>query len=304
MATIDDYDIGQVLGRGGFAVVYRARRRTTGQEVALKISEKSKMIQLGMLDRVKNEIKIHHALKHPNVVRFYRCFEDKVNVYLVLELCTGGNMFRYLKDNGPLSEESAVAIIRQLIQGIEYIHSNGIIHRDLKLSNILIDNASPSISAASSGGTGSPAGNAGVSPNTGMDGAVLLGPVVKVCDFGLAVKVEHPDEEHYTLCGTPNYIAPEVASQQAHSYPADLWSIGCLFYSMVVGTPPFEQPGGVKDTLQKIITGAYEEPVDVISPDGLSFLRSLLQLVSYLTRWAITKYCFMVDTIHYCAVML
>jgi len=86
-------------------------------------------------------------------------------------------------------------------------------------------------------------------------------------DFGLAVQMEHPDEEHFTICGTPNYIAPEVASQQAHGPPADLWSVGCLFYSLVTGSMPFEHAGGVRETLQNIVTGEYEIPCG-ISDDG------------------------------------
>jgi serine/threonine protein kinase len=89
--------------------------------------------------------------------------------------------------------------------------------------------------------------------------------------------VEHPDEEHFTICGTPNYIAPEVASQLAHGTPADLWSVGCLFYSLVTGSMPFEHAGGVRDTLQKIIAGEYEKPSGV-SEDGIHYRK---QLFSY-----------------------
>lgn len=248
--SLDDYDLGQQIGKGGFATVYRARQRSNGKDVAIKVTRKDTITDAAMMDRVKNEIIIHRKMKHRNIVSFLGCFEDDMNVYIVLELC-GGNLFHYLKEYGPLTESQAVTVIQQLICALEYIHCQGIVHRDLKLSNILL---------------------------TGDDTDAGEHICIKVCDFGLAVQKEHPDEEHYTLCGTPNYIAPEVASQRAHGYPADLWSVGCLFYTLVVGAPPFEQ-GDVKDTLERIISGVYTES-DKISADGKHFLRSLLHLVS------------------------
>lgn len=249
--TLDDYDLGQQIGKGGFATVYRARHRAKGTEVAIKVTRKDAITDAAMMERVKNEIIIHRKLKHRNIVAFLGCFEDSLNVYIVLELC-GGNLFHYLKERGPMSESTAVVVIQQLISALECIHNQGIVHRDLKLSNILLTNHGP-----------------------GVDEELTI----KVCDFGLAVQRQHPDEEHYTLCGTPNYIAPEVAAQRAHGYPADLWSVGCLFYTMVVGAPPFEQ-GDVKETLEKIISGVYTES-DKISEEGHHFLRSLLHLVGF-----------------------
>jgi polo-like kinase 4 len=263
MPSIRDYDIGQLLGRGGFASVHRARQRSTGKDVAIKIVVKARMTEPGMMDRIKNEIRIHSKLRHPNVVSFTGCFEDEHCVYMVLELCSHGNMFRYLKVNGPLSETLAVKVIQQLINALDYIHANGVVHRDLKLSNILL--------------TGDMANNSHGQCDFSPD-------LVKICDFGLAFQKEHPDEEHFTLCGTPNYIAPEVVSQQSHGYPADLWSVGCLFYSMVVGTPPFER-GDVKDTLRRIVSGEYRDPSS-LSVDGVDFLRSLLHLVSIYSTYS------------------
>lgn len=284
MPSIDDYDIGQLLGKGGFACVYRARHRISGDNVALKVIAKSIAVvattgghdaAVNSINRVKNEILIHSQLRHRNIVRFMGCFEDDHNVYMILELCNYGNMFQFLRRNGPLSETIAVVVIQQLILALEYIHEHGVVHRDLKLSNILL--ARPDIN---------------ISSNSSDSDYENDKSFIKICDFGLAIKKEHPDEEHYTLCGTPNYIAPEIASQHAHGYPADLWSIGCLFYSLVVGTPPFEKEkkgsrdedsahgNDVKDTLQRILSGEYHEPVDKLSPTGVLFLRSLLHLVS------------------------
>lgn len=248
MASIGDYDIGQLLGRGGFAVVYRARDRKTNADVAVKVIDRAAMLDKGALARIVNEIKVHRLLKHDKIVAMRNCFESDTHIFIVMELCSYGNLFRYLKQHGPLSEQDASTVIRQLLDALDYLHSRGIVHRDLKLSNILLS----------------------CDPSQQLH--------IKVCDFGLAVQLQHPDEEHYTLCGTPNYIAPEVASQQAHSYPADLWSVGCLFYSLVVGSPPFEQ-GDVKETLRNILSGKYAEPT-TLSCSALDFLRKLLHLVS------------------------
>lgn len=250
MSSIDEYDLGQPLGRGAFATVYRARNRKSGKAVAIKVCERPPHDDQNWEMRMKNEISIHSQLRHPNVVALFNCFEDNTRVYLVLELCEGGNLYQCLRENGPLGEQLAIPIIQQLTNALNCIQSHGIMHRDLKLSNILLTGDLHD-------------------PNT----------IVKLCDFGLACRKEHPDEEHFTFCGTPNYIAPEIVSNNSHDLPADLWSLGCLFYTMVVGFPPFERDEK-EEIFMRIKTGIYEEPTDVMSENGLILLRSLLELVS------------------------
>eukprot|EP01041_Mallomonas_annulata_P006484 gene6484-13089_t len=239
--TIDDYDMGQLLGKGGFATVYRARSRINMEEVAMKIIDKERMVELKMADRIISEVRIQKSLAHESIVRLLDYFEDEKCVYMILELCSNGNIYKYLKCNGPLLESSAAKIIHQLLIALQYMQCKGIIHRDLKLSNILFDD--------------------------NMN--------IKICDFGLAIQIAHPDEEHYTLCGTPNYIAPEIAAQQSHSFPADLWSVGCLFYSIVTGYAPFEEVE-INDTLQRVLNGEYSIP-DHLSNDAQDFIKCLLQ---------------------------
>lgn len=181
---IDDFDVGQELGKGGFAVVYRARVRSTGQEVALKVVDKHRACEHlssnatsggvageeagGGLElacaRVANEVRLHWGLKHPAVVELLEFFEDERFVYLVLELCGGGDLYRRLRESrrgavagGPLDEREAAGYMGQLLAGLQYLHESGVMHRDLKLSNLLLSE----------------------------DGRRL-----RIADFGLAVKLE------------------------------------------------------------------------------------------------------------------
>ena len=225
--------------------MFRARSKKSNQEVAIKFISKNKLSDDdAMCDRVRNEIKIHSQLEHHRIVKLMEYFEDENYVYMVLELCINGNLFKRIKSVGKLNETQSAKYSFQLLEAIQYLQNNfGVIHRDLKLSNILLD------------------GNFNL----------------KLCDFGLATQLGHPDEEHFTICGTPNYIAPEVASQQAHGFPVDLWSLGCLLFAMLTGKPPFEQ-GGVQETLRCIVIGEYDMPAH-ISELAKGFLNLLLNLV-------------------------
>ena len=247
--AMDQYDINQLLGRGGFAEVYSARCRVTGQQVAIKLVDKDKMREAGIIDRVGNEVKIHSTLEHVNIVRHMHSFEDEHYFYIVMEQCESGNLYKYLKRNGALPERVAAGIIRQVLEAVVYMHLKGVVHRDLKLSNILLS----------------------------MGGGREEIPHVSLCDFGLAVRLEHPDEEHFTLCGTPNYIAPEVVSKRAHGFPADLWSVGCLFYFLVSGAPPAEQVD-VKDILARFLAmNEQNERTSELSHGALDFMQCLLK---------------------------
>ena len=277
MTSISDYDIGGLLGKGGFASVYKSRSRKTGEEVAIKIISQSKK------PVAANEIAIHSQCRHSNIIQFRNSFEDEDNIYLILDCCRI-NLFKYLKSQTQvLSEFSAGFVIKQILQAVQYLHAQGIIHRDIKLSNILIQEVN------------------GVEEESGRERIHVV-----LCDFGLAIQLSHPDEEHFTLCGTPNYIPPEMAKQSSYSFPADLWAAGCLFYSLITGTPPFDQAGKIptnfnlfclstnsshylallsqgpeslQATLRSIVHGSFNVPIE-ISSQALSFLNCLLHLVS------------------------
>ncbi|XP_042540744.1 serine/threonine-protein kinase PLK4 isoform X1 [Dipodomys spectabilis] len=239
---IEDFKVGNLLGKGSFAGVYRAESIQTGLEVAIKMIDKKAMYKAGMVQRVQNEVKIHCQLKHPSILELYNYFEDNNYVYLVLEMCHNGEMNRYLKNRRkPFSENEARHFMYQIITGMLYLHSHGILHRDLTLSNLLL--------------------------TRNMN--------IKIADFGLATQLKMPHEKHYTLCGTPNYISPEIATRSAHGLESDVWSLGCMFYTLLIGRPPFDTDT-VKNTLNKVVMADYEMPT-FLSKEAKDLIHQLLR---------------------------
>lgn len=195
-----------------------------------------------MTDRVRQEVAIHARLKHPSILTLFTFFEDSNYVYLVLELAHNGALHRYLVDKQKtLTEFEAANILSQVVSGLQYLHSNNIMHRDMSMSNLLLT-------------------------------ATMH---VKIADFGLATQLDqHFESKHTTLCGTPNYISPEVASRASHGLPTDVWGLGCLLYTLLVGRPPFDT-NGVKSTLTQVVIGNYTIP-DHISAEARDLIQRLL----------------------------
>ncbi|GCC33026.1 hypothetical protein chiPu_0011492, partial [Chiloscyllium punctatum] len=207
----------------------------------IKIDKKA-MHKVGMVQRVRNEVEIHCQLKHPSILELYNYFEDDNYVYLVLEMCHNGEMSRYLKNRkATFSEDEARHFMHHIVTGMLYLHSHGILHRDLTLSNLLL--------------------------TSDMN--------IKIADFGLATQLKMPNEKHFTMCGTPNYIAPEIATHSAHGLESDVWSLGCMFYTFLVGKPPFDTDT-VKHTLNKVMLADYKMPT-FISNEAQDLIYQLLR---------------------------
>ncbi|XP_072546531.1 serine/threonine-protein kinase PLK4 [Salminus brasiliensis] len=239
---IEDFKVLTLLGKGSFACVYRAKSVNTGLEVAIKMIDKKAMHKAGMVQRVINEVEIQCRLKHPSILELYNYFEDSNYVYLVLEMCHNGEMSRYLKDRKkPFTEDEVRLFMHQIVKGMLYLHTHGIMHRDLTLSNLLLTSSRN----------------------------------IKIADFGLATQLKLPSEKHFTMCGTPNYISPEVATRSAHGLESDVWSLGCMFYAFLTGRPPFDTDT-VKHTLSKVVLGDYQMPTHV-SAEAQDLIRQLLQ---------------------------
>ncbi|SCV67638.1 BQ2448_5249 [Microbotryum intermedium] len=173
------------------------------------------------------EIKIHQAMKHTNILSFEHCFEDEANVYMQLELCSNGSLLDLLRKRRRYTEPETRFYLVQLIGACHYMHSNSVIHRDLKLGNLMLD--------------------------AEMN--------LRVGDFGLAALVKFPGERKKTICGTPNYIAPEILfdTTNGHSFEVDIWSLGVIMYTLLVGKPPF-QTKEVKNIYLRIKELNYEFP--------------------------------------------
>lgn len=231
------------LGEGGFARVYQVRD-SRNNHLACKVVTKSSLKTKKAKTKLYAEIKIHKALDHCNIVRFVDCFEDEENVYMTLELCPNGSLMSMLHRRRVFTEPEARFFMIQLIGACHYMHTHQVIHRDLKLGNLFLD--------------------------TDMN--------IKVGDFGLAALIESPGERKKTICGTPNYIAPEVLFDTAngHSFEVDTWSIGVILYTFVVGRPPF-QTKDVKEVYQRIRDNQYEFPPNRdVSLDARELVQEIL----------------------------
>ncbi|KAJ3158441.1 Serine/threonine-protein kinase plk4 [Geranomyces michiganensis] len=244
-SKIEDYEIGEMLGRGGFGFVHRAISKsagTYGREVAIKMIDKRLMKAANMSRRVANEVEVHWQLHHPSILELYNYFEDHSFVYLVMEICQNGELYQYIHHRKcPLTEPEARGVVAQVVRGLLYLHAHGIIHRDLKLSNLLL--------------------------TENLD--------VKIADFGLAVKLNELDGEQKTMCGTPNYISPEIVSRLPYGLTSDVWSLGCMVVTLLTGKPPFESKA-VKSTLDKVTRVEYTLPAN-LSPDVRDLVHRLLQ---------------------------
>mmetsp|Transcript_3180 Transcript_3180/g.3083 ORF Transcript_3180/g.3083 Transcript_3180/m.3083 type:complete len:166 (-) Transcript_3180:272-769(-) len=157
-------------------------------------------------------MEIMSRIDHPNIVKLHRLFEDDSTYALVMELMTGGEVFDYIVDRDHLSEQEAAALIRPIIDAINYCHHLGIIHRDLKPENLLLSSKDPSKA------------------------------VVKISDFGLA-RYLSTNSLAETSCGTIGYFAPEILGNKKYGHECDSWSIGVILYIMLCGYPPFWDDG-------------------------------------------------------------
>ncbi|BEJ14590.1 hypothetical protein CspHIS471_0403570 [Cutaneotrichosporon sp. HIS471] len=231
------------LGEGGFARVYEVVDDEHDHK-AVKVVNKSNIKTKRNKTKLWAEIKLHQMLKHPNIVRFDECFEDGENVYMVLELCDHGSLMDLLRRRKRYTEAEARFYLVQLIGACQYMQDTNVIHRDLKLGNLFLDR--------------------------NMN--------VKVGDFGLAALIENPGDRKKTICGTPNYIAPEVLFDTAngHSFEVDVWSVGVILYTLLIGKPPF-QTKEVKAIYRRIRENRYEFPEDKeISASAQNLIMSIL----------------------------
>ncbi|KAJ0979872.1 hypothetical protein J5N97_015346 [Dioscorea zingiberensis] len=200
---VENYHVIELVGEGSFGKVYKGRRKFTGQTVAMKFILKHGKSEKD-IHNLRQEIEILRKLKHENIIEMLDAFESPQEFCVVTEFAQG-ELFEVLEDDKCLPEEQVQAIAKQLVRALYYLHSNRIIHRDMKPQNILIG----------------------------------AGSVVKLCDFGFARAMSANTVVLRSIKGTPLYMAPELVREQPYNHTADLWSLGVILYELFVGQPPF-----------------------------------------------------------------
>ncbi|KAI4233441.1 MAG: hypothetical protein LQ349_004411 [Xanthoria aureola] len=245
---VGPWQLGKTIGKGSSGRVRKARHCLTGQDAAIKIVSRSVAAKLrttslahmeNLLSAgerkghipfgIEREVLIMKLIEHPNVINLYDVWENRGELYLVLEYIEGGELFNHISQNGKLPEYEAVRIFRQIIAGLSYCHRFNICHRDLKPENILMDKDYN----------------------------------VKIVDFGMAV-LQPKNMPLNTSCGSPHYASPEVIRAEMYRGDrADIWSCGVILYAMLTGSLPFDSPGDWSDVVQTVLSGQYTFPDDM-----------------------------------------
>lgn len=243
--TPDCFEILKVLGKGGYGKVFQVRKKTgndTNQVFAMKVLRKATIVRNSKdMAHTKAERNILEAVKHPFIVSLFYAFQTNGKLYLILEYLSGGELFMHLEREGIFLEDTACFYLAEIIIAIQHLHSQGIVYRDLKPENVLLD----------------------------QDGHL------KLTDFGLCKEHVHGVSVTHTFCGTIEYMAPEILTRSGHGKPVDWWSLGALMFDMLTGTPPFSADNR-KKTIEKILRGKLIMP-PYVSPEAKDLMRKLLK---------------------------
>ena len=249
---VGDYLLNEEIGSGGFAKVVLGTHIPTGEKVAIKIMDKEQILSDDLnKERVLSEIAILKIVRHNNIIKLYEVMETPQKIFLVMEYCDGGELFDYIVSKQHLSEKQACLFFQELIDALTYLHSQNIVHRDVKPENILLENFGKSMTC-------------------------------KLIDFGIS-RTYTLDKLIGTPCGTASYAPPEMhRGEEYYGLLSDVWSAGVLLYAMAFGYLPFCEED--EDTnIDNIIKGNYEIPEEA-SPQLADFLKHILD-IDPLTRY-------------------
>ncbi|ESO00075.1 hypothetical protein HELRODRAFT_83625 [Helobdella robusta] len=221
------YDLGETIGKGHYAVVKKAKHCIFGEKVAVKVIEKTKLDEVSR-SHLFQEVRCMKLVQHPNIVRLYEVIDSPTKLFLVLELGDGGDLYDFVtKHEHGLEESLAKKYFQQIVEAINYCHQLHVVHRDLKLENMVLFNHRE---------------------------------VVKLTDFGFSNKFV-PGSMLDTSCGSLAYSAPEILLGDSYHAPAvDIWSLGVILYMLVTGKPPFNEAND-SETLIKIMDAQYAQPI-------------------------------------------
>uniref|UniRef100_A0A665VDF0 Serine/threonine-protein kinase DCLK2 n=1 Tax=Echeneis naucrates TaxID=173247 RepID=A0A665VDF0_ECHNA len=241
------YKVGRTLGDGNFAVVRECVEKSSGREYALKIISKDKC--RGKEHMIQSEVSILRRVKHPNIVLLIEEMDTHSELYLVMELVKGGDLFDAITSSNKYTERDASCMLFNLASAIKYLHSHNIVHRDIKPENLLVYEH--------------------------HDGSKSL----KLGDFGLATIVNGP---LFTVCGTPTYVAPEIVAETGYGLKVDIWAAGVITYILLCGFPPFRGSGEDQEALfEQILRGQLDFPApywDNVSDTAKALITGMLQV--------------------------
>ncbi|KAK4483424.1 hypothetical protein RD792_010611 [Penstemon davidsonii] len=253
--SIADFEIGKPLGKGKFGRVYLAREIKSKYIVALKVIFKEQIDKYKLQHQLRREMEIQTSLRHPNVLRLYGWFHDSDRIFFILEYAHGGELYKELRKTGHFSESQAATVkefiiiyffdsicvdyIASLAQALAYCHEKNVIHRDIKPENLLLDHEGR----------------------------------LKIADFGWSVQSK---TKRHTMCGTLDYLAPEMVENKAHDYAVDNWTLGILCYEFLFGAPPFEAESQ-SDTFRRIMKVDLSFPsTPVVSTEVKSLISQVI----------------------------
>lgn len=239
--TTKDFDFGRPLGKGKFGSVYLAREKRSHHKaiVAIKILFKSQLQKAGVEHQFRRELEIQSHLKHPNILRMYGWFHDDSRIYIILEYACFGELYKKLRKAGRLDDRTTATYMYQIADALTYLHAKQVIHRDIKPENLLL----------------------------GAFGEI------KLADFGWSVHA--PSLRRQTMCGTLDYLPPEMVENKKHDERVDHWCIGVLCYELLVGKPPFESQTS-QETYKKIVSCYCKFP-DHVCQEARDLIVQLLQ---------------------------
>ncbi|GET01953.1 aurora kinase A [Rhizophagus clarus] len=240
--SMKDFKVGHEIGKGKYGRVHLATNKSSGYIVALKILLKHELKHDKLLQQLEREVEIQGNLNHPNILKLYGYFQDEKRVVMILEWAPLGTLYAQLKRQMRFVEKQASRYIAQIAKSLKYVHEHHIVHRDLKPENLLIDKQG----------------------------------ILKLADFGWATYVQDfTNSSLKTICGTLDYLAPEMVKRQPYNEKVDVWALGIICYELLVGTPPFESIG-FHPTIQRIVLDEVTIP-DYVSREARDIIIMLLQ---------------------------